>query len=208
MVLFVDGCDGSGKTTLLNELEQRLTERYPERTVVSFRLPEDTDRCTYRSIIKKGPRKTDDVAEHLFFDLEDAFLNIACFTDFMRQSYKVFLEDRNAIVLCDRSLESIDCHQREVYNSAHYGDLIDHVRKQLLTILPNTKTFILQPPVEFVKNNLLASRDGLDDLDNLILEKTQTYMGRYRSADASVGRYVLRDPAHYVQEVFSILGAV
>lgn len=207
-LIFIDGPDGSGKTTLIESLNRILTEHYPQSTVVTFRLPEDTDRVPYRSIIKKGPRAPKHPTDEMYFDLEDAFINVGCFIDMLRKARDVLENDPTAIILCDRSLESIDCYQHNLYKSPDFAMLIDRVRKSLLNMCPNHVTFILKPPVSFIENNLIHSRDGTDALDEKILRRVQDYMDRYRDSDIGNKRYVLHDPKSYIPTIFSVMGSL
>lgn len=204
--VFVDGIDGTGKTTLLAAITTKIASLDPERPVLQLRLPEDVGRAEYRTIIKKGPRTPVDTAQAAAYAMEDALLNVACFVRVMDDARRFLADNPTGIVLCDRSLESINCYQNDLFKNPAYSSAMGLLRDELFRAMTLSWTFVLKPPEEFIVSNLTSGRAGDDDaIDDIIVKKATEYRDLYRDSGRYTRIMTLRNPNSYLDDVINVL---
>lgn len=205
-ILFVDGVDGTGKTTLVGQIRDALAQKCPDRPILLLRLPEDTGRTNYRTIVKSGPRTPDSDDEAAAFHMEDALLNLACFVNVFSKA-RGFLKDHpTGIVLFDRSPESIECYQADYKKNARYRYGLNLLREELYGDIGPSWIFVLKPSAEFIVNNLTKNRIGENDvIDDIIVKDAANKRDLYRSIGRTARILPLTNPQTYLSDVLAIL---
>lgn len=204
-IIFIDGVDGTGKTTLIAQLKERF--EHDGYIVHQYRLPENSDRVPYRDIVKSGPREATTTEEAIFFDMEDALINMASFINVYRAMSEAVELNPNCVILCDRSLETINCYQHFFKSNPRFNYGLNQLRDELYRDMNAAVTFLLEPDDAFIRKNLKSERVGVEDdvIDRIILNKTTEMKSRYRKHSRASKIIVLTDPDRYVTDVSDYL---
>lgn len=205
-ILFVDGVDGTGKTTLVQQLKEELTKRFPDRPILVVRLPEDTGRAQYRTIVKSGPRIPTSGRQAAALHMEDALINMACFVKVLDDAKSFQDEHPNGIVIFDRSPESVECYQVDYRKNAHYRYGFNLLRDELYNDVGPSWVFVLKPPADFIVKNLSTTRgDGSDVLDDMIKSDAAGRRDLYRNTARTTRIMSLTNPQTYLSDVLAVL---